>query len=65
MRDTSQLEIRRDYYGVLDSTYEVVPTTWVEVCEKVNAHNNLFREGGSDYLLRVFCPYEGELFVHR
>ena len=62
-----QVHVYRDYGNArhpLVLEKELYDIGWKPLITEVNAHNNLFVAGKVDYLLRVFCPWEGdELYI--
>lgn len=56
-----EVHIYRDYNnGTLEFEREFYSASWPNIVREINLANAEYIAGNRDYLLRVFCPWEGE-----
>ena len=60
-----EVNIYKDTQGHLELIVDFYKAPWKNICDQVNRHNDKFVSGEVDWMMRVFCPWDGELHIPR
>ncbi len=60
-----EVNIYKDDGSNIELIEEFYKAPWKDICDQVNSHNDKFFAGEVDWVMRVFCPWSGELHIPR